>query len=854
MQSINRTPYPDASIAGRLEFPAHSLTLIVKGTFDLSNGGVATPAEDPLFPTGDEFHPDDVDELGSLRYASDFAYHKPRADLLLAGTCHPPRGAPARSCPVTFRVGSRAKALVVHGDRHWEGMPGFRSVSDPIPFTSVALGYERSYGGTGDERNPMGIGSEPVQTASGEEMRPLPNLEDPQDPIRSARSRPTPAGFGPLGATWSERASLLGTYKDRWLKGAWPWLPEDFDFGHYNAAPRDLQVEGYLRGDEALAFENLHPEHSEYEARLPATRVRCFLRERSPGGDAERPFYEVPMVLDTLWVDMDAEKLVLVWRGATRAESEEFEEKTELFVMEEPLEQAPASLEQCHVLFLETLAASEAAEVPEPPEPEGDRSTEADSSRDIEAVTDPEVPREELDRQVNALMARAGIDVEEIPSELRSRMKAEQDRVLGQMTDGGDALQIEAFDRQLSASLSELGVDPSALAPVSDAAKRQQLRLLEEFGVEDAASLLQDPSAVQLLGTVAAALPTLGIDPENLEPLIVEARKLQARLETQIREETGETEAMPAEEAAPETGRPWTRERVEAAISHGESLARQDLSGLDLSGLTLDRALLSDANLRGSDLSGASLRRVNAAGVDLTEARLVGTCLIEADLQQANLTDAALEGAALGDVLLARARLLRADLRSAEAAGGSFVEADLTEARLSNGRFPGADFSGAVLAGAHLEDTDLSDASIEHASSPNACFSGADLTRLRASDGSDFSGCSFARVEGPDSIWMGANLTGADFSYAQMRGANFMKAALEGANLQAADMRESRFIRARLGRARLVQMNLFEGSLEKADLTEADLSGSNLYGVEFLDAVLAGARLEGANLRMTKLG
>ena len=71
-------------------FPAHSLTFIVKGTFDLKPSERLHISNDQLFPTGDEFYPEDENMLGGPRYASDFAYFKSRADLLLsANVIHP---------------------------------------------------------------------------------------------------------------------------------------------------------------------------------------------------------------------------------------------------------------------------------------------------------------------------------------------------------------------------------------------------------------------------------------------------------------------------------------------------------------------------------------------------------------------------------------------------------------------------------------------------------------------------------------------------------------------------------------------------------------------------------------------
>ena len=83
MEPVNQTPFHYGPIAGRLNFPGHSLTLIVKGTFDLKPGQAATTSEEQLFLAGDEFYPDDDEMEGSTRYEADFAYFKPRADLLL---------------------------------------------------------------------------------------------------------------------------------------------------------------------------------------------------------------------------------------------------------------------------------------------------------------------------------------------------------------------------------------------------------------------------------------------------------------------------------------------------------------------------------------------------------------------------------------------------------------------------------------------------------------------------------------------------------------------------------------------------------------------------------------------------
>ncbi len=43
-------------------------------------------------------------------------------------------------------------------------------------------------------------------------------------------------------------------------------------------------------------------------------------------------FKEVKMNLDTLWVDMENEKLVLVWRGVSEIKTEDYEEIASIFL------------------------------------------------------------------------------------------------------------------------------------------------------------------------------------------------------------------------------------------------------------------------------------------------------------------------------------------------------------------------------------------------------------------------------------------------------------------------------------------------------------------------------------------
>ena len=335
------------------------LAFIAKGTFDLAPGGVATRAlaQEPI--TGADV-PIDPEVESAVRYESDLVPFKPYADVLCAGTAHAPAGHATTQLRVRFGVGPVRKEILVVGDRHWSsGVVGLGNfASRPEPFASMPLHFGRAYGGAdvGKEEgtryhpeNRVGVGYS--KYGFGVSGAALPNLEDPNDPIKSWRSRPQPMGFGPVGRTWQPRLARAGSYDKHWLADRSPRLPADFDERFYNCAPDDQQVLGYLRGDERILADNLHPDHPRFECALPGVRVRCLLDRP---GDRHRELFEVPIALDTCWVDMDALRLVLVWRG--RLAPAEAAQSTAYLVVAEKLAEAPREARSYLPAFEERLA------------------------------------------------------------------------------------------------------------------------------------------------------------------------------------------------------------------------------------------------------------------------------------------------------------------------------------------------------------------------------------------------------------------------------------------------------------------------------------------------------------------
>jgi uncharacterized protein YjbI with pentapeptide repeats len=842
---LNQTPFPFAPLAGRVNFPGHSLTLIVKGTCDLAPDKKAVPAEEQPFPTGDEFHPGDEEQSGSCRYESDFAYLKPRADLLLIGKCHVPNKAPAQACKISFRVGRNEKTLFVAGNRNWEGVLG-RTVSAPEPFREMPLSYEYSFGGPGYKKNPVGKGFARIEDESGKTLRPLPNIEDPQALIESPSDRPSPAGFGPLSKKWEPRQSCLGTYKGKWLKERWPWFPQDFDWAYFNAAPADMQVDGYLAGNEELYFENLHPKHSQYRSVLPGLRIRCFLNKAEP----EKPalFEEVKMNLDTLWVDMESEKLVLVWRGIAPVHSEEFAEVKDAFVVSEAFDTEPLSLAHYQTVFQEAVATLEADIVAEePPQPAAATAASAAAApKGVKADTVSAVPEAEASSQaeLGAIFKARGIDPSAFP-QLAAQGAADQERLkkeLQALDEGGFDAFLAKTTANLSAAFKARGIDLNNPPPLNDHAKQQLGRALKDLGMGDETSV--EAAYAQGLAALRDACVELGLAQKTAAPLPGEEAKGVAGASPGVNGSAKEKPPLSAGEQA--------RERLKEPLA-GADLSGLDFSGLDLKGADFSTAILTGALFRSTNLSGANLSGVSASGADFTGAKIKGSKLVDGDFAKACFNGANLSGAQLSEASFHGATLEKALLDEVNGKGAVFAEANLAGASLQKAKFDQADFSQARLSRANLARASFKAASFEGASGPRANFSDADLTEVRAALGCDFSDASFRHAVGHGSTWKNGKLARADFSFAQMESADFASCMMDGANLYAADMKSTRFARASLRGAKMVDMNLFEGSLEKADVSEADLSGSNMYGVEFLETKFVRTMMRDTNLKMTKM-
>ncbi len=336
MEIKNETRYSVETMptTGPDEKPA--LVVMIKGTFEIQPDKPAIIAAEqlPVWFADELFDPGNG---GSVKFETDIAPFKPRADVALIGQACAPGMKPAEFVDVSMRVGSLRKELRVFGNRHWQCLNSLipATISKPEPLRRMNLIYEDAFGGIDKvgggycPENIAGKGFYVKKSKKALHGSPLPNIEDPTNLISAWDDHPTPAGFGYISKGWQPRLGHIGTYDEAWQTERAPKPPLDFRYDFHNAAHRDLQIEGYLRGDEDVELTNLTAD-GYLNFKLPGVKVKCaaiksydfikILRKQSadmPKAGAERDerAETVPLNLDTLCIMPDEMKLYMVWRG-----------------------------------------------------------------------------------------------------------------------------------------------------------------------------------------------------------------------------------------------------------------------------------------------------------------------------------------------------------------------------------------------------------------------------------------------------------------------------------------------------------------------------------------------------------
>ena len=760
---INLSRTTALTIPWQVRPPQNSLTLLVKGTFDLVAGGAATLREESELPTGEAHQGGSLE--GSVSYPSDFAVFKPRADVTLTGTAHAQSGS-APFMAVRFRLGSEEngfdRRVIVFGDRRWvTGLLG-DSASLPEPFTAIPLVYERAFGGRGVDSNPVGTGHRSVAVRG--EIAALPNLEDPSHLIMSHDETPRPVGFAPIPAAWKERRSKLGTYDGRWLRTRWPYFPEDFDWGYFQSAPAAQQL-GYLRGDEPFEITGAHADRPSLDGSLPGLRMRGFAQRTAAAGGQ---IFEVPLHLDTVHFDSDAGTVSLVWRGIVEVSDEEAPELAAFLILDEALDDAPISAEAAQERLLAAVTPLEpitlnpvvdaaSANDDAPPAPADPEEIAAMAHLDALLVSQ--------EQTRIAILRKAGLTDAEINSPPPEPPPPDPEAIAASL-------------RVAGASEEDIAGYLKAMEPDAEVADEER----ESAGARArtrAVRLLEDKASFEGEDFAGADLAGLDFSGASLEGVLFDGADLHGCLFTG------------ASLAGAQLGR--------------TNLAGAVLDGANLDGADLTSAKLTGASLRGASLEGAELSEVSAvdaifrsakgshpifAGGDFTRADFTEASLPAADFTAATIDSAVFERMsapeiAIFDVVGKDAVFNDANIPRARAAG-----ARLTGGSLRRVVAPGSVWEGATLDRSTFFGAELAGASFNRASCAGTVFSASDLASayfLRARLGE----AQFLKANAMQASFRGADLTRADLRGSNLHGADTFGSTTTGADFELAIVTQS---------------------------------------------------------------
>jgi len=159
-----------------------------------------------------------------------------------------------------------------------------------------------------EARNPAGTGFRASSGTRPLDGLPLPNVEDPNALIGSAKDAPAPTGFAAIASHWLPRRNYAGTYDEAWQKNRAPYLPSDFDQRFCHVAPLGFITPQPLQGGEPVVLQGMTPDGV---LRFSLPQVRLAVKYELDSS-VETP----PVMLDTVIIEPDASRFMMVWRAA----------------------------------------------------------------------------------------------------------------------------------------------------------------------------------------------------------------------------------------------------------------------------------------------------------------------------------------------------------------------------------------------------------------------------------------------------------------------------------------------------------------------------------------------------------
>lgn len=845
---------------------AFGVTIVVKATFALVHEGSAQLAAPAAIVREDRYR----GAAGGLDEASEVAPYLPSVGVIFHGSAHAPPGQPTPAMSV--RLGIFGEGALLDKTLHVFGHRPLDAPGSPRPFEHLPVVYERAFGGPRVEDNPVGTGAAPGS--------PLPNIVDPQKQQR-------PAGLGPLSKRWGARRRLLGAVDAASLERPIVDIPAGLGWAWFHAAPADQQL-AFLRGDEWIVLDGLHPSLPHVQTRLPSAQAHG--RWHLAGASGPGPERPLDLRADTLVITPEAGVFSLIWRGHVIVDEADAA-RMRVAAGVELTGHAPIASD--HEAATSGAATSVRGSTGDTPSASGDSDdpltgtdhapTEKINARAAEMAGDaPGDPLNQTERIVISKLQQPALPFREgpatpgvtgatgarpplapaVPPPRRSGLVAS----LGETRPASGPPSAEPLPFRApasgppSAQPLPFRAPARALADEASATGMIDVRKLAAGALAPfslAAPGVRAEASPAIPGAPWSAVPASCTPADLGEGTLPEASSPVPRSEPSAPELRPSQEPPPPARMAPPppammappppammappppammTPPPSTPGTPDSAPAQAppakQSQPRQSQPGDAVApGAMRDKvaaALAANEPLDGFDLTGADLRELDLRGRSLARCKLKGAILKGVDL-----SGAVLEGAQMSE----------ADLTGAVLDGATLAGADLSGASLEGASFKGVRAEGSVWERATLSRANLSDAKLEGANLRRTTCLETDFSRA------DLTDADLMRLSGDGANLAGANLAGASLRKAQMLGASFVDAVLRKACADKAELSRSRFDRADLTgaslRTAILKGAVFaQAKLEGADLRDADLERANLFG-----ATRQGAKMTGANTK-----
>lgn len=835
----------------------------------------------------------------------DIGMPKPVAELLVGGYAAAPAGEPASRFALSWSVAGLSKSLLISGDRVWRLAGGNAVATEPAPFQQMPLAPARCFGGEGFAPNPAGMGFRARERLMAREGVALPNIEVPEQAIRSLTDTPEPARFGPMAVDAKERLRHAGTYDTAWLKTRAPALAVDADPRLFLFAPEDQRWARYLAGGERYRLGHFSAEAPEIEASLPDFRVRCFVG----WVDREKPVSEVTLRIDTLWLFAGAGRGVLIYRGAVPVEDIEAADVADIMLAYEGRdENRPVS----HHLAMRALREDPAGAFryaladhqlspARPPELAGAR----DAARQARSQARQAKQAANIAWARNKMLEQSGLPRELWPPPAEPQPPAfnipfplPEEIESGEIDLAAILDAMEAAQRTIESDLNKLlaAHEPMCAATATiangDATSENLDSLFDALGQSDLPAELD--SIVAEIPDAASLPPEIrehGGDLSNLATLKDWRGSLLAS--QPVVDEAGQLAKARARFLGLPEGGPLAAMRLDADTHTFELPELGDLPDLDepvpeppdaeaslaqAFGLLESHAELPPeiaASLKGAlpELDGA-LRKSFPHLRDTPGGPIALLSALEPPMpptEKAQTPKDAL--AAASSTLAALPAQMNARIDEAEAAmakpfadmrrssptpaaldeplapsvAKAFAELILAEARAGLS-LAGRDLAGADLAGADLAGVDLSKALLEGVRLDGARLTGANLA------GATLCGASLVGADLSECDLSGTNLAKVDarrarFNGARLVDANLMNAAFQEASFDGADMRELVAMNVPFDGATFRRARIENCTFMRCALAHTDWTGATVERVQVMDADCSGIGLSGAQMR-----